>query len=303
MDANKGRAALENAIVNFPNLVPDNIDLSAFMDEEKIHRIKSADKYRDKLIELIEGKGESGLSTPWSCFNGNIEFRESEMTLWAGYKGHGKSVVVSQVLEHFMDKHSQKVFIISPEFPPHRVLYRTLIQSLKTRYPDREHLDLWIEAISDQLWIYDQQKSLSPRDIPALCRYAIKQFGVKHILIDSLMKCGISPEDYGAQKQLVDQIQQVAHNTGCHIHLIAHLRKGKSDEEIGGLHDVKGASEIADLCENVIVVWRNKNKEINHIENEPDAVIKVEAQRNGDGWIGKKCFMFDKLLMTMKEMV
>jgi len=298
-----GREQLEHVIHNFPNMIPDNIDLTAFMDDEKIHRIRDAWQYRDKLIELITGKGEVGHAMPWVGFQGKMEFRKAEMTLWAGFKGHGKSAAVSQVLEHMMDKYGQKVFIISPEFPAHRVLYRTLVQSIDTRYPDADLLDTWLDAVKSQLWIYDQQKSLTPRDVPALCRYAIKNFGVQHILIDSLMKCGISPEDYSKQKEMVDQIQQVAHNSEAHIHLVAHLRKGKSDEEIGGLHDVKGASEIADLCENVIIVWRNKKQEVDKGTGEPDAVIKVEAQRNADGWIGKLPMSFNKHNFKYSEWV
>lgn len=301
--AEKGREQLENVIHNFPNLVPDTIDLTDFMDEEKTARIRDAWQYRDKLLSLIKGGGESGNSMPWTGFHGNIEFRESEMTLWAGFKGHGKSVAVSQVLEHLMDKHGQKVFIISPEFPPHRVLFRLMTQSIGSRYPDSDFLDKWLEIVKDQLWIYDQQKSLTPRDVPALCRYAIQKLGVKHILIDSLMKCGIPPDDYSRQKEMVDQIQQVAHNSKAHVHLVAHLRKGKSDDEIGGLHDVKGASEIADLCENVIIVWRNKNMELSGRTDEPAAVIKVEAQRNGDGWIGKLPMGFNKANMTFSEWI
>lgn len=290
----KGREQLEGVIHQFPNMIPDSIDLTAFFDEEKIHRIRDAWQYRDKLIELMTGKGEQGYSMPWAGFHGKMEFRPAEMTLWAGFKGHGKSAAASQVLEHLMDKHGQKVFIISPEFPAHRVLYRLLVQSIDSRFPDAELLDNWLNVVKTQLWIYDQQKSLTPRDVPALCRYAIKNLGVQHILIDSLMKCGIAPDDYSKQKEMVDQIQQVAHNSNAHMHLVAHLRKGKSDEEIGGLHDVKGASEIADLCENVIIVWRNKNQEINKGTGEPDAVIKIEAQRNSDGWIGKLPMSFNK---------
>lgn len=301
--AAKGREQLENAIVNFPNFVPDGIDLTAFMEDEKVHRIRDAWQYRDKLIEMLTGHGERGLSMPWVGFHGKMEFRPAEMTLWAGFKGHGKSAVVSQVLEHLMDKHRQKVFIISPEFPAHRVLYRLLVQSIEQRYPDAEMLDSWLIAVKEQLWIYDQQKSLSPRDVPALCRYAIEKHGAQHILIDSLMKCGIGPDDYSAQKQLVDTIQQIAHNSNAHVHLIAHLRKGKSDDEIGGLHDVKGASEIADLCENVIICWRNKKQEISQGTNEPDAVIKIEAQRNADGYIGKIPMSYDKHTMKFREWV
>ena len=300
-----GREQLDNAILNYPGYVNDEIDLTAFMDEEQTARVKDAWQYRDKLRDLIMGRGEVGLAMPWDAFGGNMEFRKSEMTLWAGYKGHGKSAVASQVLEYLIDKFRQKVFIISPEFPAQRVLYRMMVQSIGQRFPDAELLDGWLDAVKDNLWIYDQQKSLTPKDVPALCRYAIKVHGVNHILIDSLMKCGIPPDDYGAQKKLVDTIQQVCHNTEAHVHLVAHLRKGKSDEEIGGLHDVKGASEIGDLVENVIICWRNKAQELKNdgSASEPDAVIKVEAQRNADGWIGKVPMKFDKHTMRFSQWV
>lgn len=296
-----GRAQLDNAILNYPGYVSDEIDLTAFMAEEQTARVKDAWQYRDKLRDLIMGRGEVGYSMPWDAFSGKMEFRKSEMTLWAGYKGHGKSAVISQVIEHLIDKFKQKAFIISPEFPAHRVLYRMMVQSIGQRFPDSDLLDKWLDAVKDNLWIYDQQKSLTPKDVPALCRYAIQVHGVNHILIDSLMKCGIPPDDYGAQKRLVDTIQQVCHNTEAHVHLIAHLRKGKSDEEIGGLHDVKGASEIGDLVENVIICWRNKAQELANGASEPDAVIKVEAQRNADGWIGKVPMKFDKHSMRFSQ--
>ena len=136
----------------------------------------------------------------------------------------------------------------------------------------------------------------------ALCRFAIEKLGVKHILIDSLMKCGIAPDDYGKQKDFVDRLQNVAHITDVHIHLVAHARKGRDDSVIGSIHDIKGASEIGDMVENVIFTWRNKAKELKpgdaELGHEPDAIMKVEAQRNGDGWIGEVNLNYDRNKMV-----
>jgi twinkle protein len=302
--AESGREQLESAIVNFPNFIPDNIDLTAFMSDEQKHRIKSAYDYKDKLLELISGGGERGEPSPWLSTQDKFEFRESELTIWSGYKGHGKSLVISQVLEKFISN-NKKVFIISPEFPAHRVLHRMLIQSLSIECCVPEMATDWLKAVSNNLWIYDQQSSLKPSDVPALCRYAVKVLGVDHILIDSLMKCGISPDDYGKQKHLVDSIQQIAHTTKAHIHLVAHGRKGGGDDKMGGLHDVKGASEVADMAENVIIVWRNKEKEMGAEgqKEAPDCIVKVEAQRNGDGWVGKIPLYFDKRNYSFRESI
>lgn len=299
--AERGREQLDAAIMNFPGMVSD-VDLSAYMDEEQKHRVKSAYEYKDKLVSLITGGGEASIKSPWESLHGKFEFRASELTVWGGFKGHGKSLVVSQVLERFISK-GEKVFIISPEFPAHRVLHRMLIQSLNVEMGRSASIAIeWLDAVRDKLWIYDQQSSLKPRDVPALCRYAVQELGVNHILLDSLMKLGIDNDDYSGQKRLVDQIQQVAHRSKVHIHLVAHLKKGKDDKEIGGIHSVKGASEIADLAENVIIVWRNKDKEQGGGKREePDCILKVEAQRNADGWIGKVPLYFRKHNFTFEE--
>jgi twinkle protein len=291
-----------NNFISFKNVLNENIDIKQWMDEEHQARIATVGCFVEPVMKMVMGVGENALNTPWSSLDGKFGFRESELTIWSGFKGHGKSLVISQVFEKFITD-GKKCFIISPEFPPHRVLYRMMQQSMGVNNINTENAFSWLEAVEDQLWLYDQQSSLKPTDVVALCRYAVEVHGVEHILIDSLMKCGIPPDDYGTQKKLVDMIQQVAHKNKVHIHLVAHARKGNDDSKIGGLHDIKGSSEIADMAENVIFVWRNKPKEFdrsNHLE-EPDCIVKVEAQRNADGWIGTIPLWFRSHNFTFSE--
>ena len=302
--AEVGIEQLEAAIHNFPNLMPDTIDLTAFMSEETIHRVKDAKQYRQKLFEMLAAKDNYGQKTPWRKAD-FFRFREGEMTVWAGFKGHGKSLLLSQVVLDFMTNDASKVFVISPEFQPHQVLHRMIWQAMQRHYTLQE-MDEWLNILQRLIWLYDLQGSLKPADVPALCRYAAEKLGVKHILIDSLMKCGIPPDDYQGQKKLVDAVQQVAHKTGCHTHLVAHARKGKDDHTAAGIHDIKGTSEIGDMAENVVVVWRNKPKEQQkdnaEKSQEPDAIFKVESQRNGSGEIGMVPLIYDKHSMTYSEM-
>lgn len=295
----------------FPNRVTSDIDLSPYMDEEIKHRVKPAGEYQDELIKLLIGEDEStrGTALPWAGLKNRFELRANEMTLWTGYKGHGKSAMISQALNAVMMR-NEKVFVLSPEFRPARVLERLLYQRLCSRMPNREELTQWLSWVSQRLWIYDTQASLRPGDVIALCRYVVKTFGVNHILIDSLMKCGIGVDDYSGQKKFVDKIQNIAHTHPVHIHLVAHARKGSGgDGSPPGLHDVKGTSEIADMVENVIAVWRNKDKEKERsngisckLQDMPDAQIVIEAQRNADGWIGSIPLFFDPVSMLFYEM-
>lgn len=294
---------LAGNLVKFPNRIAEELDLAPYMHEEIAHRVKSAGDLSDDLIRLLIGEdADHGTPLPWNMLRGKFEFRMHEMTLWTGYKGHGKSALLSQALNACMTR-GDKVFIISPEFKPARVMARLLFQKIKTRQPSAEEVSAWLGWATTRLWLYDAQGSLKPYEVIALCRYAAKELGVQHILIDSLMKCGMAPDDYGSQKQFVDQVQSVAHRYPTHIHLVAHARKGHDDEKPAKLHDVKGASEIADMAENVLSVWRNKAKEKDKSkrQDEPDAILTIEAQRNADGWIGSVPLYFDTDSMLFFE--
>lgn len=289
-----------NEMVNFKNILDENIDIAKWMNEEHKARVTTVASFTPEVMKMVMRIGEFAHPTPWKSVTGKFGFRESELTIWSGCKGHGKSLAISQVFEKFVTD-GKKVFIISPEFPPHRVLYRMMQQSLGSENINTANAWAWLEAVEKNMWLYDQQSSLKPADVVALCRYAVEVHGVDHILIDSLMKCGIPPDDYGSQKKLVDMVQQVAHRSKVHIHLVAHARKGNDDSKIGGLHDVKGSSEICDMAENVLFVWRNKAQELACKKGEPDCIIKIEAQRNGDGWIGCLPLFFNKTNFTFVE--
>lgn len=282
-----------------------NIDLSQYASEEVQHSVKPAVSYRKGMIERLMRREEgdpNATTMPFNLLRGKFEFRQYELTIWAGYKGHGKSLMISQALMHAI-KRGKKVFIFSPEFRPESVLERMLFQFCLTTLPTVDEINGFFDFLLERMWLYDTQASMKPDDVVALCRYVADKIQPDHILIDSLMKCGMPPDDYGAQKMFVDRIQSIAHANPLHIHLVAHARKGNDDSKPPRLHDIKGASEIADMAENVLAVWRNKEKE-KHPEqkaDEPDASLTVEAQRNADGWIGTVSLNHDPETMLFFE--
>lgn len=291
-------------IMDTPNLLR-NVDLTGYMNPTINHNVKPATEYKLLVRDLIVGRREGdphATRTPFHHLRGKFEFRRNELSIWAGYKGHGKSLLISQTLNEAI-RHGKRIFIFSPEFRPERVLERMLYQHAETLQPGVDELNEFIRYVTERVWLYDTQGSLSAREVVALCRYVAETLEIDHILIDSLMKCGMAPDDYAAQKRFVDEIQTVAHAYPLHIHLVAHARKGNDDSRPARLHDIKGASEIADMAENVLSVWRNKEKEKNGSKqaDEPDASLTVEAQRNGDGWIGTTNLMFDRETMCFYE--
>ena len=288
-----------NSFAKFANTnILKDVDLTKYMGQNVAHNIKPATDYKLAIRDLIVGRTEgdhTATRIPFNHLKGKFEFRQHETTIWTGFKGHGKSILISQVFNDAI-RQGRKIFIFSPEFRPERVLERMLYQHAETTSPNAEDLMEFMRYVTERVWMYDTQGSLSSKEVVALCRYVAENINPDHILIDSLMKCGIGPEDYAGQKSFIDQVQSVSHAYPLHVHLVAHARKGNDDSKPARLHDVKGASEIADMPENVISVWRNKEKEKNpeNKSDEPDASLTIEAQRNGDGWIGNCNLMFNK---------
>jgi twinkle protein len=141
---------------------------------------------------------------------------------------------------------------------------------------------------SEGLWLYDQQGTTSSSQVIAMARYCAMELGVQHVFIDSLMKCVAGEDDYNAQKAFVDELTALARDHHIHVHLIHHIRKLGSEEQMPSKTDIKGTGAIADQVDNVLLMWRNKKKE-HEIQNgsipdplKPDAILMCEKQRNGE---------------------
>jgi twinkle protein len=127
-----------------------------------------------------------------------------------------------------------------------------------------------------------------------------KELGLDHLVIDSLMKCGIGVEDLTGQKDFVDGLCAIARDTGLHIHLVVHMRKGENEKTAPGKFDVKGAGEITDLVDNLVIVWKNGRKTDDPTSTDPDAYVRVAKQRH-HSWEGSFAFWFDKGSQQFKE--
>lgn len=270
----------------------DDIDYAAYQSTEDHNTVIAASSLRDKVVDLFYGDAaNAGVDLPFSSTRGILKLRPAEVTVWTGYKGHGKSTLLDQVLLNGL-QHGEKELDLSMEFLPEMLLKRKLRQCAGCPEPTIRYIDDWHRWTDGRLWMYAKQGSVTPEKVLGIIRYAVEKFGVTQVLVDSLMKCGIPPKDIDAQKQFVDDLQTIAHQMGPHIHLVAHAKKDNDhgDRKPAQLHDVKGASEICDMVENVFSVWRNKDKKE---ESQPDAMLICEAQRNGNGELPAVPLWFD----------
>jgi twinkle protein len=233
---------------------------------------------------------------PWTKTHAGFQFRSGEVTLYAGGNGGGKSMITGQIAMGLI-KQGQRVMIASFEMKPKRTLFRMLRQFAGEnidfpRYVDKaRYLTNLITRMRTfahaNLWLYDQQGTVTSQQVIAVSRYSAVELGVQHIFIDSLMKCVSGEDDYNAQKMFVDELTSLARDHNVHVHLIHHIRKLASEEVKPNKNDIKGSGSISDQVDNVLMVWRNKKKEHDaqngNIDNMiPDAYLMCEKQRNGE---------------------
>lgn len=283
--------------------IRDDMDFSAYMSATEVkQRVVSVTDYADQVVSYFwDDSLPRGSETPWTKLRGKLAFRPHEVTLWSGMNGHGKSLALGQVLLGFL-KQGEGSCIASLEMPPRTSLARMVRQFFNSSKPDPEHIRAFHEETGRHLYVYDHVGSIDPDQIFAVIRYCAEEVKLKHFVLDSLMKCGIGDDDYNGQKAFVGKLCDVARDTGMHIHLVAHSRKGKDELSPPGKMDVKGSGSITDQVDNVITWWRNKKKEQSDAKEhgEPDALLICDKQRNGE-WEGKAAFWFDPASLQFRE--
>lgn len=272
------------------NTLPYTLNPKSFkkyLDETAhIAKLVEADAFAEEVATQFYTPPEAqGETLPFAKLSHRFRLRPGEVTIWAGFNGHGKSLLLGQAMMHLIGNHARKVCVASMEMRPVTTLQRIARQFFNSPQPSLEELDEFFTLISEHFWLYDHQGVVQARELIAAMKYCARDLGINHFVIDSLMKCGMGEDDYNRQKDFVDQLCSIGRDSNMHIHLVAHSRKAGDETKVPGKMDIKGSGSITDQVDNVITVWRNKD------ERRPmgeDAVLKIDKQRNGE-WEG--CLM------------
>ena len=192
-----------------------------------------------------------------------FNFRDGEVSVWTGYNGHGKSLMLSQVLLGLMAQ-GERVTVFSGEMTPERQLKRIMKQATGLDRPTMGYIDSVGAWITDKLWFFNVVGSAGIDRLLTVFLYANKRYGMRHFVIDSLMMTDVPEDGAGAmtaQKEAIRKICDFARRNGCHLHLVAHPRKGQDESRGPGKLDVAGSSKITDGADNVFTVWSARKDE------------------------------------------
>lgn len=266
-------------------------DFAKYIDETNhIAKIHAASSYTDDVIErFYKPVALSGDSAPFPTLEHKFRFRPGEVTIWSGFNGHGKSLLLGQVMMHMISHNLKRVCLASMEMKPVTTLSRMARQFLGDPQPGKDDLKQYFDLIGPYCWIYDHQGVVVSKELVAAMKYAARDLKVDHFVVDSLMKCGIAEDDFNRQKSFVDELCSIGRDTNMHIHLVCHSRKGQDESKVPGKMDIRGSGTITDQVDNVVTVWRDKN--LNRPQGE-DALMIIDKQRNGE-WEGQLSLRFN----------
>jgi len=224
-----------------------------------------------------------------------FEFRPGEVTVWTGYNGHGKSLILNQVLIGLLAQ-GERMCVFSGEMLPKEQGRRMAKQLTGVDRPTPQFLEAAKDWITDRAWLFNLAETATLDRLLEVFRYGYKRYGIRHFVIDSLMMTDV-PEDgagaMSAQKEAMRKLATFARANQVHIHLVAHPRKGQDEKKGPGKMDVAGYSKLTDAADNVFSVWAD-HKEEGERPEESDGKLELHKQRNGDIQSKKLWLFFNK---------
>lgn len=291
------------------------IDAAVPQDPEEL---RSSQDFIDKVKHLFWPAGGKSpfpqlqLDRRYEWF----EFRPGEYTVWTGINGHGKSLMLSQVLLGLMAQGEQAV-VFSGEMAPEYQVKRMVKQCSGLDRPSPDYIDAIGSWLADKCWIFDMVGTAKLDRLLEVFRYAHKRYGATHFVIDSLMMIDVAEDGPGAiteQKQAVQKMANFAKQEGVHVHLVAHPRKQMDESRAPGKMDVAGSSKITDGADNVFSVWSAQKEErpvdprdeeavsrAAEMAEKPDAKLILQKSRYGDTQKYTLSLWFNKATMQYRS--
>lgn len=264
--------------------------------QEDEQKLKCVVDYFDELEEFLEnGDKVTGAKLPFSKLHNLFRFRDGEVTLWTGYNGHKKSMMLGYAALDFL-KNNQKVCIASFEMKPIKTIIRMARQHGHSKDVNYDLIGDFMSFAARNLYIFDHLGEMNPTRLIAIIHYCAKELGVKHFIIDSLMRVVAGEDSYNEQKDFVVKLCNIAIQCNIHIHLVHHTKKGKEDSP-SSRYDAKGSGAISDNVSNSLIVWSNKEE----VKDMPDIILKCDKQREGE-WEGSIALKFDATTLRFYEM-
>jgi hypothetical protein len=205
--------------------------------------------------------------------------------------------------------------LISPEFSPELNLARIVQQVIGKSPGEIEESDVnaVLAFLEKNFKVYDAIGAVDIDDLMAVMYFAAEEHGITMAAIDNLTVMKLPSNDVNqGQSELMTSLVQTARQTGVHIHVVCHTRKPMPGEQISR-YSIRGASQLSDLADNIIMVERNESKEKKladiKLDEEDRKEVRLQAdtrlhclkQRHGSAWVGVGKLYYSPISMRWYE--
>lgn len=221
--------------------------------------LRNIGEFEDAVVAEYN-RVDDGLVLPWKWTREVIRLREGETSIWAGVNGHGKSAVLSNVVG-WLACQGIRCCVASMEFRTPLWLMKMNRQIAGIEKPTEQYARSIHRKLAEVMYAFDVAGRSKAQRILEVFNYARRRYQTELFVIDNLTKCGFADDDYSGQKAFVEELTDFARETGTHVAMVAHMRKGESEDRPCGKFGVKGSGGITDMADTVIEVWRNKPRE------------------------------------------
>lgn len=236
-----------------------------------------------------------------------LYFRPSEVSVWTGHPGHGKSTFLTFLMCYAVSM-KQTTFVGSFEVKAEKTLAKMFRAGSKNH--DEVAASRFVLHYGPSIIIADHVGYIAENALFEMMMFAFQRYGTTQYVIDSFMRIEGLEEDFPAQGKFMNRLQEFAKQTGAHVHIVAHPRKGPNADGRPGMMDVKGSALIPGNADNIVAVVKNSEKAkkfkdgtitADERRTMHDTEIIVEKQRE-DGWTGTFQLRFDPNRYTFHSM-
>ena len=238
-----------------------NEELEEMMQSEEKHHLYNVGKLKEDYEDyLSRPDDEKYTQFPWQSTK-SLKFAYGRFFLWAGYPGHYKSTVTSQIALWLAKE--ERVCIANMEQRRYDMLDMMLPQvagKARCDFLDGFH-DWFFDFFKSRIYLYDNEDSIGPERIIALIKLCALRKGIKHIFIDSFMKCGVSADNIDQQTKFIAKICECCRNLEVNVHMIHHVRKGIDQNKHPDMNDIKYAGEITAQADYVVIVHEDSSND------------------------------------------
>jgi twinkle protein len=279
-------------------------------EEFNIAELKHCDYYTDEIISYKNNPNKlyGTVTSSYKLTEILKGWRREELSVWTGQNGAGKSTYLSQEIIHLL-RQGKKCCIGSFEMPPRKYLWWLVKQGLSKNDITDYDVNFILNGFAENLFIIDITGEIEKENLFEIIQFGCRKYGIEIFVIDSLMKIKLSADNnrlYGEQKNFVNRLADFVREYKCHIHLVAHPRKAKTDEYESDKTDVAGSGDITNIADNVFLVYRYSKEQIDKRKNqgkEPyDSFLEVKKNRE-HGELGKVGLYFNKDYKTFETEV